>query len=253
MPNENYFKGKFMRLLFVFFLLVSLVFGENLKMIAPKNSADILEKIIKKFHTVHPNIKIILTPSNTYDIALKIKNGTLVDLAIGDDGDSFRELLKEGFLEGEKISFAKDNLVVFSFKKALVDKNLKELKKDSIKNITLLNPFENVEGKLAIKSLKDKNLYKKVKKKFVYANSLKKLLSYALHVSDVGIGTKSALLLPSFQKYKNQLEFFPLKKEKTLVAIQVKRYKPNKNAQIFLQFLKSKETQKILTKNGYTF
>lgn len=242
-----------MKFLFVLFLFVSSILGQNLNIIAPKNSIFIVKKIVKSFHEKYPKIKINLTTSSTHGIVSKIKNGQLVDIAISNNPIHFHRLKKEGFLEGEQTPFAKDTLVVFSLKKPLSTKSLTALKHSLIKNIALLNPFENTQGELTIQALKKANLHKQVKKKFIYANSLEKLLSYSLHVTDIGIGTKSMLLLPQFQKYKKRLDFFTLPWKIELTATLVKRYKPNKNAHTFLQFLTSKKVQNILKNSGYTF
>lgn len=242
-----------MRFLFLVLLFMSSIFGANLNIIAPKNSAFIVKKIIKSFHKQYPKIKINFTTSSAHSIVSNIKNGQLIDIAISDNPVHFHQLKKEGFLEGEQSIFAKDTLVIFSLKKLLGRKSLNTLTHNSIENIALLNPFENTQGELAIQALKEANFYKQAKRKFIYANSLEKLLSYALHVTDIGIGTNSMLLLPKFQKYQKRLDFFTLPWQIKLTATLVKRYKPNKNAYTFLQFLTSKKVQNILKNSGYTF
>lgn len=240
-----------MKIFFILLSAFSLVLGANLNVALSTNSAFIAKEIIASFHQQYPNISIQTTTNSSTQIASNIKNGHLIDIAISDDFVHFDRLGKEGFLQEEQITFAKDNLVIFSFKKSLLGKNIDTLKSSSIRQIALLNPFENIQGKLTIKSLKKAKLYNQVRKKFLYASSPKKLLSYALHVTDVAISSKATLLTPLFQKYQNRLSFITLPETITFRATMVKRYKPHENTKTFLQFLSSEEAKKIISQHGY--
>jgi molybdate transport system substrate-binding protein len=151
--------------------------------------------------------------------------------------------------------YAEGALVLFTIKGYDLSEGLALLTSHTVRRIAIANPKTAPYGKAAFEALQNAHLEKKLKKKFVYGESISQTLSYTIQASDIGIVAKSALFSPQMKKYKEDTEWVDL--DTTLYTpikqgmVLLKRAKNRQECRLFYDFLLTPQAKNIFQKYGY--
>jgi len=105
---------------------------------------------------------------------------------------------------------------------------------------------------LSIEALKSLHIYKKLKDKFVYGESISQTVTYATKATDIGLIAKSALYSSKIKRGKNWVDIDP--KLYTPIdqgVVLLKHGEKSSEASAFYAFLLTKRAKNIFEKFGY--
>ncbi len=236
----------------LFLLLFTFSYGETLIVAAAANTQFAIKEIIKSFEEKYPEVNIKTVISSSGKLTSQIIKGAPYDIFISADSKYPDFLYKKGFTYGKPKVYAYGVLVLWSVKHPDI-KGVKDLLKSYIKKIALPNPRNAPYGKQALNVLMYYKIYKKIKNRIVYGESVSQASQYIYKgFVDAGFTAKSIVMAPEVKNKGKWIEidkkaYEPIKQE----AVLLKNSKGKKYPEIFFNYLFSKEVKRILNKYGY--
>jgi molybdate transport system substrate-binding protein len=152
--------------------------------------------------------------------------------------------------------YAKGMLALFSTKKRDFSKGMDILLQNDIHTIAIANPKTAPYGKAAKEVLKNLSIYKKIKHKLIYGESISQTVAYAINAADIAIISKSALFSPKLSRFEQGVNWICIDSKLyhpiNQGIVLLKNAKNNNDAKLFYDFiLHNKNAKKILEKYGY--
>jgi len=243
--------------LFVIIILLSVIniFAGTIKVGVASNVSYAIDDLKKEFSKQYPKIKLQVIIGSTGKLTAQIIHGAPYDILMGANMFYPQKLYKEGYAITKPVIYAQGTLAYISSKKLDFSNGVEFLLSENIKRIAIANEKTAPYGKASVEFLKNVKIFDKLKKKFVYGESISQTLTYALRASDVGIVARSLLFSPKMKVYKFGINW---------VGIDTKLYTPInqgivilKHAQndedtiSFYNFMLSDDAKGILKKYGY--
>jgi len=230
------------------FLVSSFLYADEIKIAIASNVSYAIKPLITEFNKQHKTkVKIILGSSGK--LTAQIKYGAPYDLFLS------ANMKYPNFLYQDKIAlkkprvYAKGKLALFSIK----EKNLINISSiNSAKTIALANPKTAPYGKAALEAITNADLLKQNKKKFVYAENISQTLQYAFVAADIAFVAKSSLYSPKMERFKKDTNYIDIDEnlyEPILQGIALLNEK--KSTLDFYNFMLSNDAKKILKQYGY--
>ncbi|WP_024791033.1 MULTISPECIES: molybdate ABC transporter substrate-binding protein [unclassified Lebetimonas] len=232
-----------MKKFIIFFFLNVFLSANEIYVASAAGNAYALPEIIKSYNKHYPKDKINLILASSGKLTAQIMHGANYDVFLAANMKYPFALYKKRLTLTKPKIYAKGAIVLFS------RKLLKGGYKDIILNsasIAIANPKTAPYGKAAVEFLKNTGLYKKIKNRLVYAETVSAALNYAIHSTDSGIVAKALLFSPKTKMYKNWIEL-----PHNYNSINQGAVLLNKKGLRFYNFLFSKEAKKIFKKYGY--
>ncbi len=236
-------------------LLLSVIglYASVVKVAVAANVSYAMPKLIKEFYKKYPNIKVQVLLGSSGKLTAQIKEGAPFEVFLSANMKYPEYLYKNAIATTKPIVYAKGGLALLSSRKKDFSKGIMLLKEKYINKIAIANPKTAPYGKAAIEALKKVGLYKKIKRKLVYAQSVSQAVVYSIIAADIGFVAKSSLYSKKMQKYKkginwieiNQKLYTPIKQGIVLLG------NPTKEAREFYDFILSKSAKKIFKDFGY--
>ena len=231
----------------ILFLLIGVwLFASKIYVASAANLTYVMPEIIKKFNSFYPNIKIELVLASSGKLTAQILRGAPYDIFLSADMKYPTKLYNAGFAKTKPKIYAKGSIAIFSLKRKFTIMDLAKAN-----SIAVSKPLTTPYGKAAIESFKNAKIYKKIKNRLVFAQSVSAVISYVKNYADVGIVSTSMIYSKNI---KNLGKFYYTK-------IDSKLYSPinqgaillsdKKDAKKFYNFLFSTYVKKILEKYGY--
>ena len=231
----------------ILFLLIGVwLFASKIYVASAANLTYVMPEIIKKFNSFYPNIKIELVLASSGKLTAQILRGAPYDIFLSADMKYPTKLYNAGFAKTKPKIYAKGSIAIFSLKRKFTIMDLAKAN-----SIAVSKPLTTPYGKAAIESFKNTKIYKKIKNRLVFAQSVSAVISYVKNYADVGIVSTSMIYSKNI---KNLGKFYYTK-------IDSKLYSPinqgaillsdKKDAKKFYNFLFSTYVKKILEKYGY--
>lgn len=211
------------------------------------NMSYAMPKIIEAFKKVYPSQQVKMTIGSSGKLTAQILRGAPYDLFLSANMLYPKRLYEKGFAYTKPLVYAKGAVVLFSKKKI---SSLQDLIK--LHRIAIANPNSAPYGKAALEVLKKTHLYKKLRNKLIYGESVAQATAYALSATDAGFIAKSAMYSPKFKRLKQH--FFPIDPSLyTPIDQGVVILQKGKRDEVlrFFAFLFSKKAQNILQEYGY--
>ena len=244
---------RFIALVFLF-LSLNLLGGEII-VAAAANTQYAMEEIKKAFEK-KKGIKIKFVISSSGKLTAQIKNGAPFDIFLSANMKYPLYLYKSGFSLNKPDIYAYGSLVLWTLKpkKVDVEKGIKVLTSRNVKKAAIANPKNAPYGFEALKALKNAKIYKEVKNKLIYGESISQTNQYIVSKAvDVGITAKSVVLSP---KMMNRGKYVPIETSlydpiKQGVVILKNANKHFKEVKMFYDFLFEREAKEIFEKFGY--
>lgn len=242
-------------------LIISLLFiiqninASEIKVAVAANVSYAIKDLVKTFNQQYQNIKITTILGSSGKLTAQINHGAPFDVFMSANMKYPNNLYsKKSAITKPKI-YAKGSLALISVKEHDFSKGLKLLTQKDIKKIAIANPKTAPYGKAAFEALKNAQLLKKTKAKFIYGESISQTVSYAIRACDIGIIATSSLYDKNMTKYRenknwkkiNSDLYTPIKQGIVLL----KHAKNNKEAKLFYDFILSNDAKKIFKEYGY--
>jgi len=200
------------------------------------------------------DIKTVISSSGK--LTAQIKNGAPFDVFLSANMKYPETLYREGHTTTKPKVYAYGSLVLWTLKDLDLSKGINALSDKKVQKIAIANPKNAPYGIAAINALNYYKIYKKIKPKLVYGESISQTNLYvASGTADAGLTAKSVVLSP---KMKDKGKWIEIDKSACKPIAQgiiiLKHKKGNKYSasQKFYNFLFSHKAREILKKNGYS-
>jgi len=224
-------------------LFVTFVFGD-IKVATAGNVAFAIKDLGKEFYKEY-HIRVVPIVGSSGKLTAQIERGAPYDVFLSANMKYPEYLFEHEKTITEPVVYAKGKLVLFA-RDGLKD-GLNDLFK--AKKIAVANPKTAPYGVLTEHYLKDKNLYHKLKSKFVIAPNISATFSYAMKVTNYGFVARS--LLFKFPKLNNKKHFIELNDFYERTSQGAVLLTDKESAREFFRFLFSQKAKNILKKYGY--
>ena len=192
------FKNLFLITLF----LASPLFASTVSIAVAANVSYAIKPLIKEFNHLYPDTKVRVTLGSSGKLTAQIKHGAPYQLFMSANMDYPNTLYKQNIASTKPRIYAFGSLAYFSVKKRDFSQGLKIIENTQIKKIAVANPKTAPYGIATKEALKSAEIYKVVKDKFVYGESISQTVSYTMTAADMGFIAKSSLFSPTMKKYK---------------------------------------------------
>ena len=231
------------------------LYAQTLNIAVAANVSYAIKELKNEFNKKNPNTKVNITLGSSGKLTAQIKNNAPYDVFMSANMKYPQALYKSNLALNKPQVYAMGSLSLFSKTAQDFSKGLDILKSDDIKNIAIANPKTAPYGQASFEALKNSKKLDKIKKKFVYGESISQTLSYTFTAANMGFIAKSMLYSSKMLNYKEGVNFIHIDKKlyspiKQGVVI-LKNSKNKKEAKSFYKFLFSKEAKAILKNYGY--
>lgn len=240
------------KLLLMLLLTFSSLTAGKINIAVAANVSYAIDELKAEFAKLHPDTKVQVILGSSGKLTAQIKNGAPYGLFLSANMRYPEALYNDKIAITKPVVYSQGALALFSIKKQDFAKGINLLRGEKIKKIAIANPKTAPYGIAAREALKNANIYEKIKKKFVYGESISQTVSYAVTAADIGIIAKSSLYSSKMSHYKENLNW---------VSIDTSLYKPikqgvvilvdNQEYRAFYDFILSEKAKEILKKYGY--
>ncbi len=221
---------------------------ENNILVATSANMQFVMKELVNTYTKKTNHKIDLVVGSSGKLSTQIEHGAPYDIFVSANKIYPEYLYKKGLGKTPPKTYAKGQLILWSTKDFPL--SLKMLKTKIIKKIAIANPKTAPYGKATIEFLKKSGIYKDIKNKLVFGESISQVNQFITTQSvEVGFTTQA---IKHTKQYKSgnflELANSPLLSQSALL---INHKDLNKNAIEFYNFLFTNEAKKIFNQFGY--
>lgn len=236
-------------------LLCSSVFAGTVNVAVAANVSYVIEELIKEFNKINPDTKIQVTLGSSGKLTAQIKNGAPFNIFMSANMSFPQALYDENIAITKPIIYAEGALAMFSSKELDFSKGIDLIKDSSISKIAIANPKTAPYGTAAMEAIKNAGLEESTKNKFVYAESISQVVTYATTATDMGFIAKSSLYDDKLSKYKENINWISvdtkLYKSIEQGIVIINNAKDNVEVKAFYDFILSANAKKIFTDYGY--
>ena len=245
-----------MKKIIIFFLLISVsLYAKSINVAVAANVSYAIHALVNEYNKAHPNTKVQITLGSSGKLTAQIQNGAPYDIFMSANMKYPDALYTKALALTKPLIYAKGSLAIFSTRKRDFSQGINIVKNKNIRTIAIANPQTAPYGKASVEALKNAKLYKELKNKFVYAESVSQTVAYSVTATDLGFIAKSALFSPKMQHYKKGINFTDvdpkLYKAISQGVVILKRAANNPEAKSFYNFLFSAQAKEIFKKYGY--
>ncbi len=216
------------------------------------NAQYVIDEIIKAYKQKHTDVSIKKIVSSSGKLTNQITKGAPFDIFLSADMNYPIFLYKKGLTITKPKTYAYGLIVLWTTKNfSKKDLNINIIYK--VNKIAIPNPKTAPYGRESIKILKNLKVFKKIKNRIIYGESVSQVNYYILKgFVDIGFTSKSSVLAPVVKSKGIWVEvdknlYNPIKQG----AVLLKNAKNKKQAYEFFRFLFSKKAKEIFKKYGY--
>lgn len=244
-----------MKLLIIIFILSTSLVASTINIALAANVSYAINDLIKEFNKENPNIKVQITLGSSGKLTAQIKNGAPYDMFMAANMKYPNTLYEDGLSLTKPLIYAQGSLAILSTKKQDFSKGINIVLDENISKIAIANPKTAPYGKATYEALSNAKLLEKVKKKFVYAESISQTVSYTITATQLGFIAKSSLYSDKMSQYKENINWtdvdFKLYTPINQGIIILKSTKHEKEARAFYDFILGDKAKKIFKEFGY--
>ena len=236
-------------------LLSSALFGGTISIAVAANVSFAIDSLKKEFKKTNPKTNVRVTMGSSGKLTAQIMNGAPYSLFMSANMKYPRALYSSSNAISKPLVYAQGSLAYFSVKKRDFSNALELFQSEKISKIAIANPKTAPYGKAAFEALKNAKVLEKLRKKFVYGESISQTLSYATLAADVGIVAMSSLYSPKLSRFKKGVNW--LEMDSTLYSpidqgvVVLKNGANDPEVLAFYDFLFSDRAKKIFQEFGY--
>lgn len=243
-------------LLCLFFFLCCMFssFAQPLRIAVAANAQFVATKLKDAFKN-ETGINAELTISSSGKLTAQIEQGAPFNVFLSADMKYPSALYSKGLTTDKPQVYAYGALVVWTLKNINLTKDLSVLLHNNVQKIAIANPKLAPYGEAAIQALTKQHLLPQIQSKIVYGESIAQVNQYLLSgATDVAFTAKSVVLDSTVSNKGKWMEvnqnwYYPI--AQGVVVIKQSSPAQMHTANIFYQFLFSKNAKAIFTKYGY--
>ena len=236
-------------------LLSTILVAKTINIAVATNVSYAIDDLKKEFKKLYPDIKVRVTLGSSGKLTAQIKNGAPYQIFMSANMKYPNALYKDKIAITKPKIYAQGLLALFSIKKFDFSKGIELLKDKKIKKIAMANPKTAPYGIASIKALKNAKIYKELKKKFIYGESISQTLSYTITATDIGLIAKSSLKSPKMKRFKKDINWIEIDTKLYTPISQgiviLKNAKDNAEVKAFYDFIIGERAKKIFKNFGY--
>lgn len=236
-------------------LLSASLYAGTINIAVAANVSYAIDDLKKEFNKSNPDTKVRVILGSSGKLTAQITHGAPYQVFMSANMKYPNSLYEKNLAISKPTVYAKGSLALLSSKKTDFSKGLEILKDKSIRKIAIANPKTAPYGIASIQALKNAQLYKEVKPKFVYGESISQTVAYASRVTDMGIIAKSSLYSPKMKAFKEDINWKEIDSKLYTPISQgiviLKQGKNNKEVKAFYDFILSNKAKEIFKTYGY--
>ena len=245
-----------MKKIFLIFCVSSaLIVAGEIKIAVAANVSYAIGDLKQAFMRHYPETKVQIILGSSGKLSAQITHGAPFDLFMSANMKYPNTLYEKKIAISKPLVYAEGALAIFSVNTQDYSAGIATLENPHIHKIAIANPRTAPYGVAAKEALENAKLYKKLKDKFVYGESISQTVTYATTAADIGMIAKSSLFSPHMLKYKegvhwkdvNETLYTPIDQGMVIV----KAGEGNAEVKAFYDFMLSTEAQGILKQFGY--
>ena len=244
-----------LKILFVALLATSWSLAGEINVAVAANVSYSIDELKAEFAKSHPETKVRVTLGGSGKLTAQIKNGAPYGIFMSANMRYPEALFEDKLAVTKPIVYAKGALAYFSVKPRDFSRGARLLKEESVSKIAIANPKTAPYGKAAERALRNAGVYEDVQSKFVYAESISQVVSYAVTAADVGIIAKSSLYSSTMSQYEENVNWAsvnPKLYSPINQGIVLLKYGENsKECRAFYDFILSDKAKEIFKRYGY--
>jgi molybdate transport system substrate-binding protein len=243
------------KIFLVLVLLCSSIFAGQINVAVAANVSYAMDKLIAQFNKTNPDTKVLVTLGSSGKLTAQIKNGAPFNIFMAANMKFPESLYEEKIAITKPIIYAQGALAMLSAKELDFKKGIDLIKDDSISKVAIANPKTAPYGTAAVEAIKNAKIPDSIESKFVYAESISQVVTYAITAADIGFIAKSSLYDEKMSKYKENVNWVSV--DPTLYTpikqgiVIINNAKDNAEVKAFYDFILSQNAKKIFTDYGY--
>mgnify|MGYP001473559841 CR=1 FL=1 len=229
----------------------------DLNVAAAADLSSALQEISDRFEKT-TGVKVRLSFGASGALTQQIENGAPFDLFFSADMDFPRQLIKAGYAEDSSLyQYAVGKLVLWVPENSPLDVEhlgMKVLLDPSVQKISIANPQHAPYGRAAVEALKHSGLYDRLSSHFVIGENISQAAQFVESGNaQAGFVALAHAIAPAMRgkgKYwEVPADYYPPLAQ-GLVIVSHSRHE--KEAEQFLQYIKTKEAADVLQRYGFT-
>jgi molybdate transport system substrate-binding protein len=242
-------------LVFVLVFITSFsVRGQAVRVAIAANTEFVMQAM-KRAYEEKGQSKIDLIISSSGKLTAQITHGAPYDIFLSADMKYPEHLYKAGYALHRPDVYAYGRLVLWTLKNIDIDAGFEILKSPEIRTIAVANPATAPYGVAAIQALKEAGVYRAVRDKIVFGESISQVNQYLLSgVADVAFTAKSVVNAPGLTDKGKWTEPADSLYSPIMQGAVILKHASQTNltaAQAFYRFLSSSEGKAIFQAYGY--
>ena len=243
------------KILLAFILSVVTLQAGSINIAVAANVSYAINQLVSEFHKNNPQTKVEITLGGSGKLAAQINNGAPYDILMSANMKYPEAIYNNGLGVTKPHIYAQGSLAIFSARKRDFTQGINIVSDAKVRRIAIANPNTAPYGKASIEALKNAKLYKKVKNKFVYAESISQAVAYSVTATDLGFIAKSSLYSKKMQRFKRDINWIEVDPKLYTPINQgiiiLKHAEKNSEAKAFYDFILSQTAKDIFLKYGY--
>ena len=243
------------KLLIAFLFSLVIIQAGEITIAVAANVSYAIDALKQSFNKTHPTIKVNVILGSSGKLTAQITHGAPYMLFMSADMKFPNRLYDENLTVTKPVIYAQGALAILSQKERNYCAEIFVLKDPDIHRIAIANPRTAPYGIAAAEALTKANLYKNLKKKFVFGESISQTVSYATTAADIGIIAKSSLYSPHMSHYKEAIHWSEV--DETLYTpinqgmVILNKGKNNAEVKAFYDFMLGAKAKVVLEDYGY--
>jgi molybdate transport system substrate-binding protein len=243
------------RIMGIFLLTMVYLGAGEIKIAVAANVSYAIDALKDAFHEKYPGTEVKVMLGSSGKLTAQIMHGAPYELFMSANMMYPERLYSRGMALGKPVVYARGGLAYLSVKQYDLSRGMKLLTDKTVGKIAIANPKTAPYGVAAAEALRNGGIYNKVKRKFVYGESVSQTVTYAMKAADIGLVAKSALFSPQMKHLKEGSNWADVDASLYTPIAQgmviLKEGKGNEEVKAFYDFMLSREAKDILHTYGY--
>ena len=236
-------------------MLSTFSMAETITIAVAANVSYAIEDLKKEFNKLYPDVKVQVILGGTGKLVAQIKHKAPYDILMAANMMYPEKLYESGDAVTRPLVYAQGSLAYLTSKKLDLSQGMELLSTNSVKKIAIANPKTAPYGTATVEALKNAKVYKAIKSKFVYGESISQTVTYATRATDIGFIAKSALYSPKMTQFKKDIHWRELDAKLYTPIDQgivlLKHGEKSLGASAFYAFVMSKRAKRVFEAFGY--
>ena len=232
--------------------LHSSAWSAEITVAAAASLTNAFQVISKNFEKKYPNTKVNLTFASSGTLLQQLRNGAPIDVLATADQQTMNDAQSSALIQNKtRVNFSSNKLVLIAPRNSTLKiKSLNDLTQANIKHIALGNPAHTPAGRYAQASLEKQKLWHPIQDKLIKTQNVRHALDYvARGETEVGFVFSSDVLSQP-DKVKVIMNVATTEAITYPIAVTAKTT-VSKDAQSFIQYVKSDAAQQTLQQYGF--